>query len=78
MSQLARITWKRQRQQPQQREQQMPLVRLQRRQVQVRAREQRLELVPEQERVLLSCHKQPEQQQRSQRPIREFCSFVFT
>ena len=55
----------------QRQEQQVLLQRLQ-------VREQRQVQVPEQERVLPSCHKRPEQQQRSQRPIREFCSFVFT
>ncbi len=51
---------------------------LQRRQVQQPAPEQQPVQVPEQERVLPSCRKRPEQQQRSQRPIREFCSFVCT
>lgn len=49
---------------------------MQERQEQVLAQQRR---EPAQEReLLLSCHKQPKQQRRSQQRVREICSFVNT
>jgi hypothetical protein len=70
-----RITWQQRERKRQQPEQQPERKRQQPEREQQREPEQQPEREQQEQLLLLFCHKQPEQRQRSQRPKRGICSF---
>lgn len=70
-----RITWQQRERKHQQPEQQPERKRQQPEREQQREPEQQPEREQQEQLLLLFCHKQPERQQRSQRPKRGICSF---